>query len=115
MTRIVEIESRLLCDFETSDALAILPASAIRRRVTCCLKNWLQLDWCAALPFTAVRRFHEGEDFDGLRGRHYGVAALFVPPRATIDEIIAHTSDWIIRGGEAWNKPTQFEVRDGKF
>jgi hypothetical protein len=29
--------------------------------------------------------------------------------------MIEWTADWIQNGGETWNKPTHFEVRDGKF
>ncbi|MCC6492712.1 MAG: NAD-dependent epimerase/dehydratase family protein [Pirellulales bacterium] len=41
--------------------------------------------------------------------------SLFGPPLTPVDEIIAGTAQWISRGGETWNKPTQFEVRDGKY
>jgi hypothetical protein len=29
--------------------------------------------------------------------------------------MISRTADWIRRGGETWDKPTHFQVRDGKF
>lgn len=40
---------------------------------------------------------------------------LFGRPATSIDEMLAMTADWIRRGGETWNKPTKFQVRDGKF
>ncbi len=41
--------------------------------------------------------------------------SLFGLPRTSIDEMVKSTADWIASGGETWNKPTQFEVRDGKY
>lgn len=40
---------------------------------------------------------------------------LFGRPRMTVDEMLSVTADWIERGGETWDKPTHFRVRDGKF
>lgn len=40
---------------------------------------------------------------------------LFGRPATSIDEMLAMTADWIRRSGETWNKPTKFQVRDGKF
>jgi nucleoside-diphosphate-sugar epimerase len=40
---------------------------------------------------------------------------LFGAPGTTLDEMIEATAHWIKRGGETWNKPTRFQVRDGKF
>jgi len=40
---------------------------------------------------------------------------LFGPPAATIHDMTAWVAEWIRRGGETWNKPTHFEVRNGKF
>ncbi|MEO0416729.1 MAG: NAD(P)-dependent oxidoreductase [Verrucomicrobiota bacterium] len=36
-------------------------------------------------------------------------------PSVTADELIDWTVEWIQSGGEALNKPTKFQVRDGKF
>lgn len=36
-------------------------------------------------------------------------------PRVGVKQIIAWTSDWIMRGGASLGKPTHFETRDGKF
>lgn len=41
--------------------------------------------------------------------------ALFGQPATSIDEMLAMTAGWIRRGGETWNRPTKFQVRDGKF
>jgi nucleoside-diphosphate-sugar epimerase len=40
---------------------------------------------------------------------------LFGRPATSLDAMLAMTSQWIRRGGETWNKPTHFEVRDGEF
>jgi len=40
---------------------------------------------------------------------------LFGPTEVTLDEMLVWTADWISSGGETWDKPTHFEVRDGKF
>ena len=40
---------------------------------------------------------------------------LLGPPPTSVDEMMRCTADWVQRGGETWNKPTHFEVRDGKF
>ena len=40
---------------------------------------------------------------------------LFGYPAVTVDQMIECTADWIGMGGATWNKPTHFEVRDGKF
>jgi nucleoside-diphosphate-sugar epimerase len=37
------------------------------------------------------------------------------PPPTSVEQVMQWTADWILRGGEVWNKPTHFEVRDGKF
>jgi hypothetical protein len=40
---------------------------------------------------------------------------LFGPPETGPDRICAWITDWIMRGGALLDKPTHFEVRDGKF
>ena len=40
---------------------------------------------------------------------------LFGRPRVDVERMIQWAADWIERGGESLNKPTHFEVRDGKF
>ncbi len=40
---------------------------------------------------------------------------LFGYPEIPIDQMIEWTAEWIRGGGTRWNKPTHFEVRDGKF
>lgn len=41
--------------------------------------------------------------------------ALFGYPEVTLDQMIEMVAEWIRAGGVTWNKPTHFEVRDGKF
>ena len=40
---------------------------------------------------------------------------LLGPPAVSVDEMINTVGEWIRSGGETLNKPTHFEVRDGKF
>ena len=40
---------------------------------------------------------------------------LFGKPRFSLDEMIDWTAEWVMAGGEIWDKPTHFEVRDGKY
>lgn len=40
---------------------------------------------------------------------------LFGYPRVSVDQIIELLAQWISTGGRTLNKPTHFEVRDGKF
>lgn len=40
---------------------------------------------------------------------------LFGYPQVSLDQMIEWVAEWIRRGGVMWNKPTHFEVRDGKF
>jgi nucleoside-diphosphate-sugar epimerase len=39
----------------------------------------------------------------------------FGAPQATVQDMMAWIADWIRHGGETWDKPTRFEVRNGKF
>jgi dTDP-4-dehydrorhamnose reductase len=36
-------------------------------------------------------------------------------PRTPLDVVLRWTADWVWRGGRSWDKPTHFEVRDGKY
>jgi nucleoside-diphosphate-sugar epimerase len=40
---------------------------------------------------------------------------LFGYPRVSASQLLEWIADWVGRGGETWEKPTHFEVRDGKF
>ena len=39
----------------------------------------------------------------------------FGPPATSLDEMIAHIVDWVAAGKTVLNKPTKYDVRDGKF
>jgi hypothetical protein len=41
--------------------------------------------------------------------------ALLGPPSVTADQLMTRVADWVQSGGTSLNKPTHFEVRDGKF
>ncbi len=40
---------------------------------------------------------------------------LFGAPPTPLEDMVAWTVDWLRRRGEMWDKPTHFEVRDGKY
>ncbi|HEY3395813.1 MAG TPA: epimerase, partial [Lacipirellulaceae bacterium] len=40
---------------------------------------------------------------------------LFGTPRMTVEKLIEWIADWIRAGRPLWDKPTHFEVRDGRF
>jgi hypothetical protein len=40
---------------------------------------------------------------------------LFGPPRVDVQKLITWVASWIRAGGVLWDKPTHFEVRDGRF
>ena len=43
------------------------------------------------------------------------LAQRFGPPATSLDSMLEMTADWVGRGQPTWNKPTHFEVRDGKY
>jgi NAD-dependent epimerase/dehydratase family protein len=40
---------------------------------------------------------------------------LFGPPRVDVQQLITWIASWLRAGGTLWDKPTHFEVRDGRF
>lgn len=40
---------------------------------------------------------------------------LFGSPSISVEQMIAWTAHWIASGGPAWDKPTHFQTRDGRF
>lgn len=52
---------------------------------------------------------------DALLSNAGECARRFGPPSMTIDSLMEMIADWIQGGGVLWDKPTHFEVRDGKF
>ena len=65
--------------------------------------------------FGRVVRFTGEESPTALLSDASQAIQWFGPPKATLDEMMQATADWIERGGQTWNKPTRFQVRDGKF
>jgi nucleoside-diphosphate-sugar epimerase len=65
--------------------------------------------------FGVAVRFEGEESRTALLSDARQAAQLFGRPATSLDRMIALTADWIERGGETWNKPTHFQVRDGKF
>lgn len=96
------------------------------------------LDYCDSPPFVLnvtgaetvyvrelAERFGElferqpvfiGEEADSaLLSNTSKARQLFGSPQVSLDQIIEWTALWISEGGPTLNKPTHFEVRDGKF
>jgi nucleoside-diphosphate-sugar epimerase len=60
-------------------------------------------------------RFAGAESATALLSDARQMVQLFGQPATTLDDMLSMTADWIRRGGKTWNKPTHFQVRDGKF
>jgi nucleoside-diphosphate-sugar epimerase len=56
-----------------------------------------------------------GEAPDALLSDARECWRLFGAPAVTLEQMIAMVAEWIAAGGELWEKPTHFEVRDGQF
>jgi nucleoside-diphosphate-sugar epimerase len=60
-------------------------------------------------------------EFEGTEGEHALLSnaskcqELFGPSAVPISQVMQWTADWLKSGGSIWNKPTHFEVKDGKF
>jgi nucleoside-diphosphate-sugar epimerase len=65
--------------------------------------------------FGKAVRFDGVEASTALLSDARQAAGLFGPPAMALDRMISLTADWVQRGGETWDKPTHFLVRDGKF
>src|SRR5260370_26778887 len=59
--------------------------------------------------------FHSEEMPTALLSNAARAHQTFVHPSVTVSEIIDWTATWISSGGPCLDKPTHFEVRDGKF
>ena len=59
--------------------------------------------------------FIGSESADALLNNSALSQQLFGRPRIGVEHMMQWATDWIRRGGESLNKPTHFEVRDGKF
>jgi nucleoside-diphosphate-sugar epimerase len=59
--------------------------------------------------------FTGSESPDALLVNAQLVHRLFGYPRVGAQQMMKWIADWTMRGGETLNKPTHFEVRDGKF
>jgi len=74
----------------------------------------------ATAEFFAAR-FHRPSRFSGAEGKlallsdTSEIRALMGPPSVSADALLEMVAAWIEEGGEALNKPTHFEMADGKF
>jgi nucleoside-diphosphate-sugar epimerase len=60
-------------------------------------------------------RFTGGEAGSAYFLNAQKAAALFGPPRTSLSQVLAWTAEWIMAGQRSLNKPTHYEVRNGKF
>jgi nucleoside-diphosphate-sugar epimerase len=65
--------------------------------------------------FGTPPRFTDAESGSAILSDASLACDLFGRPATSVEEMMRRVADWIQRGGETWNKPTHFEVRDGKF
>jgi nucleoside-diphosphate-sugar epimerase len=67
------------------------------------------------------RRFGKAPRFTGAPGKTAWIndtreaIRLFGPPEVPLDRMVAWTADWVSRGMPHYDKPTRYEVRDGRF
>jgi nucleoside-diphosphate-sugar epimerase len=59
--------------------------------------------------------FEGAEGADAILSNAQLAHRLFGYPRVSAGQLISWIADWVARGGPLWDKPTHFEVRDGKF
>jgi hypothetical protein len=68
-----------------------------------------------------AERFRREAAFEGeesgfaLLGNAARCYSLLGPPGMTAQQLMENVADWILAGGPSLNKPTHFEVSDGKF
>jgi nucleoside-diphosphate-sugar epimerase len=60
-------------------------------------------------------RFQGEEQATALLSDSSRCLQLFGPPRVSLDWMLSQVVSWIRRGGRILQKPTKFQVRDGKF
>jgi nucleoside-diphosphate-sugar epimerase len=59
--------------------------------------------------------FRGAEAADAFLSNAQKAHALFGYPRVPVGRLIGWVADWVRRGGASLDRPTHFEVRDGKF
>jgi nucleoside-diphosphate-sugar epimerase len=63
-----------------------------------------------------IEPIYEGVESDSaLLSNAARCHALLGVPSVTVEQMIEWTADWIARGGATLDKPTHFEVRDGRY
>lgn len=60
-------------------------------------------------------RLTGSESSDALLSNASRTIELLGPPSTSLDAMVRWTAHWVMRGGRSLNKPTHFEVRDGKY
>jgi nucleoside-diphosphate-sugar epimerase len=65
--------------------------------------------------FARPALFEGSEAADALLSNGQLGHRLFGYPRVGVAQLVRWTADWLSRGGETLDRPTHFDVRDGKF
>jgi dTDP-4-dehydrorhamnose reductase len=60
-------------------------------------------------------RFYGTEQATACLGDASKARQLFGPPRVTADQLVEWAVDWVSRGNAYLDRPTHFEVRDGRY
>ncbi len=60
-------------------------------------------------------RFQGSESSESLLSDASKAIGLFGPPRVGVDRLVTWVADWLRRDGPLLDKPTKFEVADGRF
>jgi nucleoside-diphosphate-sugar epimerase len=76
--------------------------------------RWLALRF-AALSGKELPSFIGTESSHALLNNASQCHGLFGPPAVTLEQMLLWVAHWVSIGGRNFNKPTKFQVRDGKF
>jgi hypothetical protein len=68
-----------------------------------------------ALMAGAEARFKGKEQPTALLSDSSRCVDLFGPPVVSLDSMLSRVVDWLRRGEKTLEKPTKYQVRDGKF
>ncbi|MCS7252677.1 MAG: NAD-dependent epimerase/dehydratase family protein [Armatimonadota bacterium] len=71
-------------------------------------------EWFGRLMNRSVT-FIGAEAQDALLSNAQMAHMLFGYPRVSVGRMVKWIADWLMRGGEVWDKPTHFEERHGRF
>ena len=105
-----EASAMALCSLEHASSPPFYINSTGAQRISC-------RDVCLRLGELLNKEvtFSDSETNSALLSDARRAFELFGHNKVSLDEMLVWTADWLLAGNETWNKPTHFEVRDGKF